>query len=71
MGFSLHEDEDASTYFRTLGGVIDGEVGSVAPTREKAWNCILALEYLLSHKVSCKLVRQLIGHSIVVFVLKE
>lgn len=29
MGFSLHEDEDASTYFRTLGGVIDGEVGSV------------------------------------------
>ena len=67
MGFSLHEDEDASTYFRTLGGVIDGEVGSVAPTREKAWNCILAFEYLLSHKVSCKLVQQLIGHSIVVF----
>ena len=71
MGFSLHEDEDASTYFRTLGGVIDGEVGSVAPTREKAWNCILAFEYLLSHKVSCKLVQQLIGHSIVVFVLNR
>ena len=71
MGFSLHEDEDANTYFRTLGGVIDGEVGSIAPTREKAWNCILAFEFLLSNRVSCKLVQQLIGHSIVVFVLNR
>ena len=71
MGFSLHEEESASSYFQTLGGIVDGEAGVVAPTRNRAWNCILAFEHLLDNKVSCKLVQQLIGHSIVIFVLNR
>ena len=69
MGFQLHEHEAANTYFHTLGGVIDGKVGTVSPTRTRAWNCIFA--YLLDHVVSCKLVQQLIGHSIVIAVLNR
>lgn len=71
MGFQLHEHEPANTYFHTLGGVIDGKVGTVSPTRARAWNCIFAFEYLLDHVVSCKLVQQLVGHSIVIAVLNR
>ena len=71
MGFSLHEDEEANTYFQTLGGVIDGETGAITPTKSRAWNCILAFGFLLDNVVSGKLVQQLIGHSVVIFVLNR
>ena len=71
MGFTLHEDESASTYFQTLGGIIDGDAGSIAPTKSRAWNCILAFEFLLDNAVSCKLAQQFIGHSVVIFVLNR
>eukprot|EP00438_Fugacium_kawagutii_P025342 Skav236504 [mRNA] locus=scaffold78:316727:320924:+ [translate_table: standard] len=71
MGFTLHEDEDANSFFQTLGGVFDGVTGSIAPTSKRAWDCILAFEYLLENVVSCELVQQLIGHSVVIFVLNR
>jgi hypothetical protein len=70
MGFTLHEDEESKEYFQTLGGVIDGSRGVIIPTPARAWNCILAaFEFLLHHRVSPKLVQQLVGHSVVISVL--
>eukprot|EP00438_Fugacium_kawagutii_P007991 Skav234597 [mRNA] locus=scaffold5214:85992:100513:- [translate_table: standard] len=71
MGFTLHEDEESNEYFQTLGGIIDGGQGLVKPTPTRAWNCILAFEFLLHHAVTPKLVQQLVGHSIVISVLNR
>lgn len=71
MGFTLREDEESKEYFQTLGGVIDGSRGVVMPTPARAWNCILAFESLLHHRVSPKLAQQLVGHSIYISVLNR
>ena len=40
LGFTLHEDAEASSFFPTLGGIIDGKNGKVKPTPSRAWNVI-------------------------------
>lgn len=71
MGFTMREDEEGSSTFRTLGGMIDGECGTISMTSSRAWNCIFAFRYLLNAKVSGKLVQQLLGHAVVVSVLNR
>ena len=71
MGFSLHEEEDASANFSTLGGVIDGEIGEIRTTSARAWNLILAFDYLQSQVVSTELVQRLLGHAMVICVLNR
>jgi len=66
MGFSIHEDEEATYYFQTLGGVVDGKNGIVKVTPTRAWNIILAFETLLEDKVDWEVLRRLLGHSMTI-----
>ena len=69
-GFELHEEVSATSFFPTLGGEVDGEQGTVRPTKERVWNLILAFEYVAqASKVSPGLIQRLLGHSMVVCVL--
>lgn len=34
-GFEMHEQMSSTSYFPTLGGVIDGDTGVVKPTAER------------------------------------
>eukprot|EP00438_Fugacium_kawagutii_P002485 Skav209078 [mRNA] locus=scaffold207:207591:211020:- [translate_table: standard] len=71
LGFSIHEKTEASLQCQTLGGLIDGEKGIVRPTPQRTWRVILAFQYLLSAKVSYKLVQRLLGHAMTVCVLNR
>ena len=66
MGFSLHEDVDATDCFQTLGGVIDGKNGVVRPTSTRAWDIILAFESLLDGLVDWVVLRRLLGHAMTI-----
>ncbi len=69
-GFELHEEVNAASFFPTLGGEVDGEQGTVRPTKERVWNLILAFEFVsTSPSVSPGLIQRLLGHSMVVCVL--
>ena len=70
-GFNMHEDVDATTYFRTLGGVIDGAAGCVRATPERMWRLRRACEYVETHRVSSDLVQRLLGHCMSILVLNR
>ena len=63
LGFSIHEEEAASTTFATLGGEIDGEAGKVKMTRKRAWDLILAFEFVADHMVHPTTMQRLLGHA--------
>ena len=63
QGFTIHEEEDASTLFNTLGGVVDGDSGRVGMTSRRAWDLIYAFEYIAEHVVSREVVQKLLGHA--------
>ncbi|CAE7265927.1 AMY1.1 [Symbiodinium sp. CCMP2592] len=71
MGFTLHEHEAASLVFPTLGGEIDGNRGEVRTSASRAWNIILAFEYMTDNVVSPELVQKLLGHAMVICVLNR
>ena len=58
QGFTIHEEEDASTLFNTLGGVVDGDSGRVGMTSRRAWDLIRAFEYVAEHVVSREVVQK-------------
>ena len=66
LGFSVHEEETAHTLFKTLGGIIDGEVGEVRSTSERLWLLIRSFEYIADHPVHPHEVQRLLGHAMVV-----
>jgi hypothetical protein len=66
LGFTLHEDAEASSFFPTLGGIIDGKNGKVKPTPSRAWNVILAFESLLEGPVDCVVLQRLLGHAMTI-----
>ena len=70
-GFEMHEQMSATSYFPTLGGIIDGEVGIVKPTPERYWNLKMVFNYILHHPVSSDMVRRLLGRAMVVLVLNR
>ena len=63
QGFTIHEEEDASTLFNTLGGVVDGDSGRVGMTSRRAWDLIYGFEYVAEHVVSREVVQKLLGHA--------
>jgi hypothetical protein len=71
LGFSLHEEAPASLQCQTLGGYIDGDKGIIRSTSLRTWRIILAFEYMLSSRVSYKLVQRLLGHAMTVCVLNR
>lgn len=66
MGFALHEEVDATDFFQTLGGIIDGHQGKVKPTPTRAWNIILAFESLLDVVVHWDTLQRLLGHAMTI-----
>ena len=70
-GFALHEEMSATSYFPTLGGIIDGNVGVVKPTENRFWNLRLAFEFVCKHPVSSDLIQRLLGHAMVALVLNR
>eukprot|EP00435_Cladocopium_sp_Y103_P070321 s689_g35.t1 len=70
-GFELHEEVGATSYFQTLGGIIDGSAGVVKPTPQRFWNLKMAFKYAAEHPVSSDLIRRLLGHAMVVLVLNR
>lgn len=71
MDFQLHEETKASTYCKTLGGVIDGELGQVRPTDERMWKIISGFEHLLTARVDPLTVQKLLGHAMTLYILKD
>ena len=71
IGFDLHEHAEASTWFPTLGGVIDGDKGQVRPTSKRVWQVIYAFEMAAATVVSPKTIQRLLGHSMVICVLNR
>jgi hypothetical protein len=68
----LHEHQSATTFFPTLGGIVDGDTGIIRPTSTRLWNLVFAFEYLSKgRKVSSDMVRRLLGHAMVVCVLNR
>eukprot|EP00435_Cladocopium_sp_Y103_P017954 s440_g4.t1 len=63
LGFSIHEEEPASRLFSTLGGEIDGEAGQIRMTRKRAWDIILAFEFVAEHMVHPTTMQKLLGHA--------
>lgn len=70
-GFEMHEQMSSTSYFPTLGGIIDGEVGIVKPTAERFWNLKYVFNHILHHPVSSDMIRRLLGHAMVVLVLNR
>ena len=66
LGFTTHEEEQANTFFKTLGGVVDGVAGEVRTTPERVWLLIFAFEHIAYHKVHPDVVQRLLGHAMVV-----
>ena len=71
MGFTLHEEVDSTSYFQTLGGIIDGEAGQIRSTPSRAWNILLAFEECLVAKVGWQFIQKLLGHAITICVLNR
>lgn len=70
-GFEMHEQMSATSYFPTLGGIIDGETGVVKPTAERYWNLKYSFEFAINNPVSSDFMRRLLGHAMVVLVLNR
>jgi hypothetical protein len=52
LGFQLHEHAEASTYFETLGGVVDGKQGLIRASHKRMWQLIFAFEAAADSVVS-------------------
>ena len=63
QGFSIHEDEEASTFFQTLGGQLDGDKGRVSMTSRRAWDLIYAFNFVADNVVSPSVMQKLLGHA--------
>lgn len=71
IGFELHEHVEATDYFETLGGVIDGKRGLVHTSLKKLWHLIYAFELAAEVVVSTKTIQRLVGHAMVACVLNR
>ena len=71
MGFALHEEVGATTYFQTFGGVVDGDTGQVRASPTRAWNILLAFEETLSMKVDWKAMQKLLDHAVTLCILNR
>ena len=47
MGFSIHEEEEASTWFNTLGGVVDGQSSEVRMSN----TCAASIKSFDGHRI--------------------
>ena len=63
QGFSIHEDEEANTFFQTLGGQLDGDKGRVSMTSRRAWDLIYAFRFVADNVVSPSVMQKLLGHA--------
>ena len=70
-GFEMHEELGASTFYPTLGGVIDGAEGTVRPNHDRFWNISFAFQFITKRAVSSDLVQRLLGHAMVILVLNR
>lgn len=71
LGFQLHEHAEASTYFETLGGVVDGKQGLIRASHKRMWQLIFAFEAAADSVVSAKTIQRLLGHAMCVCVLNR
>ena len=71
MGFSIHEEQPATTHMQTLGAIVDGELGLVHLSSERMWNLILASEYVgrTNKHFSSDSIQRLLGHAMFLCVL--
>ena len=63
LGFSVHENEDASLVFETLGGEVNGGAGEIRTTRRRAWSLLQAFEFVCCHPVHPSTIQRLLGHA--------
>lgn len=70
-GFSMHEEQGPTTFFPTLGGIIDGKQGMIKPNTERYWNIIMAFDYVCNHPVLSEVIQKLLGHAMVLLVLNR
>ena len=72
VGFRVHEEEDACTYSKALGFIIDGKNRRIYPVPEKRDKVIAALRWLSNRpKVTGKCIERIVGHCIHFFMLKR
>ena len=72
VGFRVHEEEDACTYSKALGFIIDGKKRKIYPVPEKRDKVIAALRWLSNRpKVTGKCIERIVGHCIHFFMLKR
>ena len=71
LGFELHEEVSATSFFPSLGGIIDGKNGEIKPTSRRAWMMIFAFEYAAHAIVSTSLIQRLLGHAMTICVLNR
>ena len=71
LGFQLHENAEASTYFETLGGVVDGKQGLIRASHKRMWQLIFAFEAAADSVGSAKTIQRLLGHAMCVCVLNR
>lgn len=72
VGFRVHEEEDACTYSKALGFIIDGKKRKIYPVPEKRDKVIAALRGLSNRpKVTGKCIERIVGHCIHFFMLKR
>ena len=61
MGCIPYEEVEATGYFQTLGGIVDGEAGQIKPTPTRAWNVLLAFKDCFVSKVGWQFMQRLLG----------
>ena len=69
IGFTVHEEVEASNIFPTLGGIIDGKAGQVRPNPKRLWGLVYCFNYAAEHDVSSDFIRRLLGHAMCICVL--
>ena len=60
MGCIPYEEVEATGYFQTLGGIVDGEAGQIKPTPTRAWNVLLAFKDCFVSKVGWRFMQRLL-----------
>ena len=71
LGFELHEHAEASDFFETLGGVVEGKKGIVRANHRRMWQLIFAFESAAVSVVSIKTMQRLLGHAMVACVINR
>jgi hypothetical protein len=71
LGFTLHEEQSATTEMETLGGVVDGQRGQVRTTGKRIAYLSAAFDYVQTIVVSVEDIQRLLGHAMVVCVLNR